>query len=350
MKINKENYEIYFLDYFEGRLATEEVAELMVFLESNPQLKDEFDSFEMIFLEADKTISANFQKLKKQDYIPEENIDSWNYEEKMVAYLEGDLNSSEQEEMKNFIDKNPNARLELNLFRKTFLTAGEEVYENKNELKKTGVLLLYGRPLLYAVSAAAAILMLFGLYTLLKPAPDIEVQVPLTEIRLPVLEPGDLLQDQSLPGNLELRSNHIEIAMGREEETIQEELVALAPMKFRDINAILYSGETDSRKLTKVEPLYTTAGLDVTRIDGIEKDKQPAFAVRFLSGLTKKLIGNPNPDKKSLIELSVDGYNMIADRDVEVKKQLDANGNVVAYNVNGETIAFSHRVNKSTAE
>jgi hypothetical protein len=350
MKINKENYEIYFLDYFEGRLAPETVAELMVFLESNPQLKDEFESFELITIKADKTISLNSRELKKQDYIPEGTINAWNYEEKMVAYLEGDLNAPEEAEMKIFIDKNPHARLELNFFRKTFLEAGREVYEHKIELKKTGILLLYGRPLLYAISVAAAMLIMFGLYTLLKPVSDMEIQAPLTEIKLPVLEPELIFQDQSFEENLPLRSQHITKVINTEAEPERQELATLTPMNSRDVKTVVKKSETGSSERDVVESLYTTAGMDVTMPESIQKKEQPSFAARFFSGFTRKLIGNPNPEKKSLLEISVDGYNMIADRDVEVKKQLDANGNVVAYNVKGETIAFSHRVNKATAE
>ena len=50
MKISNENYEIWFLDYYEGQLAPEQVQELMNFLELNLDLKEEFEQFENITL------------------------------------------------------------------------------------------------------------------------------------------------------------------------------------------------------------------------------------------------------------------------------------------------------------
>ena len=43
--LSRSNYEIYFLDYYEGNLTESQRRELMSFLEQNPDLKEEFDSF-----------------------------------------------------------------------------------------------------------------------------------------------------------------------------------------------------------------------------------------------------------------------------------------------------------------
>ena len=50
MKINRNNYEAYFLDYIEGTLGFAEKAELEAFLVINPDLKIELDNFETISL------------------------------------------------------------------------------------------------------------------------------------------------------------------------------------------------------------------------------------------------------------------------------------------------------------
>ena len=43
--INRTNYEIYFIDYFDGRLDEKSQKELFAFLKANADLKDEFDRF-----------------------------------------------------------------------------------------------------------------------------------------------------------------------------------------------------------------------------------------------------------------------------------------------------------------
>jgi hypothetical protein len=42
MKISRQNYEQYFVDYLDGKLNDEQVGVLMSFLEFNPDLKEEF--------------------------------------------------------------------------------------------------------------------------------------------------------------------------------------------------------------------------------------------------------------------------------------------------------------------
>ncbi len=42
MQINRSNYEIFFLDYWENNLGKQDKEELARFLESNPNLQDEF--------------------------------------------------------------------------------------------------------------------------------------------------------------------------------------------------------------------------------------------------------------------------------------------------------------------
>lgn len=53
MNINSHNYEAFFLDYHEGNLSPQQVADLLLFLEQHPGLKQDFDSFENIRLDND---------------------------------------------------------------------------------------------------------------------------------------------------------------------------------------------------------------------------------------------------------------------------------------------------------
>ena len=45
MNIDKNNYEAFFLDYHEGNLSPQEVADLYLFLSQYPELKKEFEDF-----------------------------------------------------------------------------------------------------------------------------------------------------------------------------------------------------------------------------------------------------------------------------------------------------------------
>ncbi|KXK46137.1 MAG: hypothetical protein UZ10_BCD003001461 [Bacteroidetes bacterium OLB10] len=64
--INRENYEIWFIDYFDGKLSPEQTAELLLFLEENGDLKLEFDSFSNITLPEQDVKFENKMSLKKK--------------------------------------------------------------------------------------------------------------------------------------------------------------------------------------------------------------------------------------------------------------------------------------------
>ena len=65
MNINKNNFEGWFLDYYEGTLTAEQVAELFLFLEKNPELKNEFESFALITLPDSQEVFAEKNALRK---------------------------------------------------------------------------------------------------------------------------------------------------------------------------------------------------------------------------------------------------------------------------------------------
>ncbi|NNM16054.1 MAG: hypothetical protein HKO56_05300 [Bacteroidia bacterium] len=67
MKINKHNYEAFFIDFFDKNLNEEDTAMLFSFLDENPDLKAEFDAFEMLTLEPETSLTYNNKAdLKKQ--------------------------------------------------------------------------------------------------------------------------------------------------------------------------------------------------------------------------------------------------------------------------------------------
>ena len=67
MSINLNNYEIYFIDFFDGNLNAQGESELMLFLDSYPELKEEFESFENINLEQEEIIFSEKTSLKKNE-------------------------------------------------------------------------------------------------------------------------------------------------------------------------------------------------------------------------------------------------------------------------------------------
>lgn len=165
MKITRDNYEAYFLDYHEGNLTESQKAQLMEFLAQNPTLKEEFEAFEMVELEEDN-ISIPFDRdfLKKPVSDTEPAIIS---EEKLIAYHEGDLGAEEKKQVLKAVAESPDARKAFSLYQKTRLEADTSiVFPAKSSLKKY---VIGARSLMIRRLAVAAALLTFmvSLYFLL---------------------------------------------------------------------------------------------------------------------------------------------------------------------------------------
>jgi len=131
MNINKNNYEAYFLDYHEGNLSPQEVAELFLFLAEHPELKRELEDFENVTLDDIQTpVFENKESLKK-------NITPDNREDYFIRAVEGNLNAAELMLLQTFLTENPEFLKEYKLFQKTKLQADPAlVFENKQALKQ----------------------------------------------------------------------------------------------------------------------------------------------------------------------------------------------------------------------
>ncbi|MBV6453334.1 MAG: hypothetical protein FNNCIFGK_00565 [Bacteroidia bacterium] len=128
--INRENYEIWFIDYFDGKLSPEQTAELLLFLEENGDLKLEFDSFSNITLPEQDVKFENKMSLKKNV------VGAENFEEFAIGYLENTLTDEQKESYLNFIQENPAYKKEHDLFAQTrFSSEDKVVFAHKNLLK-----------------------------------------------------------------------------------------------------------------------------------------------------------------------------------------------------------------------
>lgn len=163
MNINKNNYESWFLDYHEGTLSAEGVAELFLFLEKYPEFKNEFESFAQITLPSSEEVFSSKDSLKKNTITVE------NYNEYLIAELEGDLNLQEQVALKTFVNVHPELEKEKLLFSKTILQREVVAYPAKAELKKHVLVARKNNfPTLW-LAAAAIILLLIGVYFIQSP-------------------------------------------------------------------------------------------------------------------------------------------------------------------------------------
>ncbi len=332
----------------------------MIFLEENPDLKFEFDSFESIILQPEMEI--NFSKketLKKSTIVSTENIDSNNYNELLVAKLEGDISEDDKEELTAFMELNPTVKLEYNLYRSTILKPDLNIsYSDKESLKKKGIFLLYRTQMIYGLSIAATIIILFGVYFgfMQRPKQDIENRISNLN-KVEILQPGFNVEKPAIT-KIPQKNNASTIVQIipniPETNLIESEELAMAEMQSYGIKSIDISGQKLLHKQF-IETRQTASdelALSSTNNPFIVDDQKPgkSFFKRFIAGMTNKLVDVERPKNKSFLEYTIDGYNFMTDKEVEVDKEYDENGKVVAYKVNGENLSLGRANRNGTTE
>lgn len=160
MKITRENYEAFFIDYLEGNLDKSLVDDFIEFLQNNPDLKKELALFEPISLEPE---AISFQK---KNVLYKEKLDSENeFNNAAIASLEGDLSPEGKKEFENYLARHPEKTKDLTLFAKTKLLPDETiVFNKKNKLYRKS---LTRTILLWSGRAAAVLILVLAIFSLL---------------------------------------------------------------------------------------------------------------------------------------------------------------------------------------
>ena len=132
MDININNYEIWFIDYYDGNLNIDQQKSLFDFIDVHPKLRNEFEQINEIKLispteiyqEKELLYKTNLNNIKQED-------------EELIAMMEGDLNPSEELELNNKINKSDKLQDLQKLFRLTRLQPLINVnYSERHNLKK----------------------------------------------------------------------------------------------------------------------------------------------------------------------------------------------------------------------
>jgi hypothetical protein len=148
MPITTNNYEVFFVDYHDGALSPGQVAELFLFLEQHPELKEEFEGMAGIRLGAMEESFPEKESLKR-GLVTAGNLDWY-----LVAGMEGDLDAKSSDQLNKYLDAHPARRRDETLFRATRLEPGHEVFAGKKDLKKpVPFSVTYRAVMRYAVAA-----------------------------------------------------------------------------------------------------------------------------------------------------------------------------------------------------
>lgn len=273
MKINQSNYEIFFLDYLDGKLSDTQIDEFLDFLKANPELKKELKSISEIKLPSD---DVSFQW--KSDLIKgEQENNSFDY--RAIAFMDGDLSEEDQKAFVEELDSDPENEHEFDLILSTKLKKDNIQYPDKEKLyRKSKVRMLY-----WASRVAAVVVLLMAIWAIYQ-REQVTVQEPiLSESLTPALKSDKnkfeqkqepITKKKAVEKVEEAKTDSIpkktksirEKTKGRLKEVAQNKQVTrvVAPEKINSISAIIesnsshqqYALETMKPKSVPKQPEY----------------------------------------------------------------------------------------------
>ena len=160
MEINRNNYEIFMLDYIEGNLPLNMREDFMCFLNNNPDLKDEADNLTDNYLVAEPILFRSKDLLKKNATNDIEGISL--FEQLSVAKIEKDIDLNGINQLNELLANSADKRKEFQLFEKSKLTPDYSItFPNKKEIKR-GFTNITAHRIYYITSMAALIILLIG--------------------------------------------------------------------------------------------------------------------------------------------------------------------------------------------
>lgn len=134
MSIERTNYEIWFLDYCEGRLSPEQRAEVEAFVVAHPDLAAELDEMKDFMLSASFDATEEVFDVKDALKKPEAGLSPQELEWLLVKELEGDLTAAEQQKLQTLKASHPSLQRDAALYAHTKLSAGAEQFGAKGSL------------------------------------------------------------------------------------------------------------------------------------------------------------------------------------------------------------------------
>lgn len=399
MSINRNNYESHFLDYFEGMLDPLQEDELLQFLEKNPDLKEEFESFDIVPLVADPDIHfPDKNLLRKKNIHSVGPINEQNYQEYLIANMEGDLSEASGKLLERFILRNPSVARERALFQATKSRPDPGItYPDKKNLKKYPFWITYRQPISHFTAVAATLLILF---LIVNPFGKKET-ADLAQDKAPVIQsaPASSATDQIKESPLLTGKDE-----GREEtdpstaiaDKIQpaETAPAMVTDPFRKQESMVlasadYLSPVDEPLPSPITPIHTgiryqiinpafnparqlmaeernlysqalpyLAGNEQYTLSSSAKDEQGLVAMTasspwhklkdVFSGKRDKEKNRPNINLWTLADLGVAGINRLTDSELHIQRIKDEEGRIVSYALINENQEITRTRQKSS--
>jgi len=363
MNINRNNYELFFIDYLDGNLTDHDILILEDFLLINPDLREELEGTEKIRLTPENMLFKGKFFLKKPDLSLPVNVN--NFEDFCVAENELDLSTEQRKGLSDFIRLYPEHLGTVKLFSKLHLLPEKNIiFFQKNKLKKR-VALLPRQLFIPVLSVAAAIALMVVIYF---QNDEIFNNLPIVSANLParLSSKAEIEKTkESQPINIEksesktqttsfltlsenLLKKHVSTIKKGENPLKKgsENKNALPKQRLNPSFQIKLASVTDNQILVptieKGKIIYTSS----VKPEAINSSEYLSLSEYARKEFFEKVLGKK--DRRighisgwQIADAGISGINKITGGEMKLEKKIGVDGNITSYSFNSKLLSFS---------
>lgn len=373
MKITRENYESFFMDYLDGTLDSSREEEFNAFLYDNPDLEKELREFEDIQV-TPEIAEFEFKGSLKKNRLDLSLINDRNFDHFCIARLEGDLDADRQSQFDRYITDNPERRRDFELYLKTKLPHENIPCPDKDRLRRLEIGFLRRHSLWYYISAAASVVIVlaFSFIFIVNRIPEEEVasvmqnsnypesditptqakeDPPVSAVERQILLENEGEQEAAQPNKekSDVRSHDSFLSIGqatepaiddtKEESEAERENLEFLSRRELSVISIPISGNHLSEAIHEMDMENPDDYLTMRQI----------FARQIRKGILAEEPDSVRPANITILDLTyagVRGINRITGSNMQLDRYYDQDGELAAFTFNSNAFSISHEVKK----
>lgn len=345
MEINKHNYQIWISDYYDGSLSDSDIKVLHSFLDLNPDLRDEFNSYEELVLHPDISIRIDKDSLRKD--LDSENTDA--IEHCALALSENDLEPDLESEFKELTSHSEKAKSEATIYSSLKLVPDNTSYPDKVRLKRIPYRLGFAKTAIRVLAVAASLALIISLSVLLPR--EAENNFSYNTAYLLPFNSGEQLSESENRGHssiinaglaelkeIKLTERPAEVILP-EQSTRQDIVVGESSYLNRVSLASISSPETliAMKQAESVMPVNTKQDLSPRQF----------FAMNFRKHLLQEDVDNTDKLKVyEVADVSIDGLNKLLGWDMVFEKERTEDGRLASFKFTSQLLNLDHKSKK----
>ncbi len=364
MKPDRSNYEIWFIDWVDGKLTGPQVEELKIFLSNNPDLREELETLSLTKLRPGR---GNFP-LKDSIKKSADSYSNEQFEHLCIAYLENDLSIEQIAELQEIISRDGQKKKTFDLICKLKLAPPDYKFTRKSSVKRLTIGQKISRLAITGFSAAAAIGILIALYFLLPVKTERNNnQALLNQQKDTILigTPPSIIGRGSQPNLTATISNQTIIkktAVIPEQMNSEKPLIEQTPL-IDQVDSSTYIRRAEAVIIAAVklpENIIPGEKPSVTNLRGYKPSVLPPLyddnrsnVERFLAKffheriLKDKMAGDRPVETFEIAEAGITGLNKLFGWQMALQKTTDENGDLKSYYFSSKLLKFNAPVKKS---